>query len=76
MRYKIGQTVKLKEHLGDRGMERVAANMNPPYVVTISHIEPDPHSGSDMYRFKGVPWGWYDNADEELWIDAIKELDE
>ncbi len=71
MKYKKGQTVRIKESLGEACMNRVAGNMRPPYTATISHIEPDPHSGFDMYRFIGVPWGWYEN---EV-VGLVEEVD-
>lgn len=69
MRFKEGQKVKINKRVLNEEQNRTASSLTPPYIATISHIEPDPHSGKDMYRFKECPWGWYDTEIEDLYIE-------
>ena len=64
MRFKPGQVVKIRE---DLGMTQGADKFDPPFVGTITNIEPDPHTGLDMYGFEESTFGWYDREIEGLY---------
>ena len=68
MKYKVGQKVIISE---DSEMWKAASEIKPPYIATIRRISSDPHSGSDMYFFKEVGWGWYEEEVEGLYIEEV-----
>jgi hypothetical protein len=74
VKFKPGQRVLInKDAFLEPGMGRAASKLSPPYVATVSHIEPDPHSGSYMYRFKECSWGWYEHEVEGIYEEEVFE---
>jgi len=74
MKYTNGQKVIIDRSANLDSCMRVAAELlDPPYVATIIGTFPDPHSGSDMYRFKECNWGWYEREVEGIYKEEIKE---
>jgi len=69
MKYNPGQKVVINKNQLSIQQDSVVSILEPPYVVTVSYILPDPHSGFEMYCFKDCPWGWYENEVECLYIE-------
>ena len=69
MKYKHGQTVVINKDVLDRSLHYEAEKLSPPYIATIKYIQPDPHSGKDMYMLEGAISGWY----EEEILEEHKE---
>ena len=63
--------MKFNQNQITASQSRLLSVLDPPYVATISHIDPDPHSGLDMYLFKECRDGWYESEIDDLCIEKI-----
>ena len=69
MRFKKGDRVVVDEKKAQPSQRGFLEDLDPSYVVTISHIESDPHSDKYMYFFNEVQDGWYDCEVVGLYVE-------
>ena len=68
MKYKIGQVVVINKDTISTSLYQEAKRLSTPYVSTIQYIQPDPHSGNDMYMLEGCISGWYEEEIKGLYF--------
>lgn len=70
MRYKPGQTVKIKKNLSEQTMALAAHRLG--HIGKISYIQLDPHDGGEMYILENCNYGWYEYEIDNLFSPPEK----